>query len=129
MKNQLIWLLLTGSLFFTTTGVVKAKPKPTRLFKHIVMITFKEGAPPNEIKEVDDSFQNLANKLTVVKGYEWGEAQAEGQSKTITHVYQFSFASDKDLATYGASPEHQQHIKVGASIVERGQAVDYWVKK
>lgn len=58
-----------------------------------------------------------------------GEAQAEWPGKTITHVYQFSFASDKDMVTYGASPEHQKHIKVGASIVERGQAVDYWVKK
>lgn len=93
------------------------------------MITFKEGAPTNEIKEVDDSFKNLADKLKAVKSYETGTALSEGQQKAITHVYSFSFASEKDLASYGASAEHQQHIKVGKSIIERGQAVDYWVEK
>ena len=83
MKIQSIRVLLTLVFALTTVGVIRAKPRPVKLFKHIVMITFKEGAPASEIKEVDDSFQNLANKLSVVKGYEWGKPRRNGQVKQL----------------------------------------------
>jgi len=124
---------LTFSLLISVSslwgGVVRAQPQPGKLLKHVVMITFREGAPANEIKEVDDSFKHLANKLKMVKGYEWGTAVADEKSKGVTHVYVFTFASKGDLDSYGASPEHQQHIKIGTSVIERGQAVDYWTEK
>lgn len=128
MKKQLI---LSGllALLSLITGPVVAQNQPPKFLRHVVMITFKEGAPANEIKEVDDSFKNLANKLAMVKGYETGIALSDGKTKGVTHVYSFTFASEKDLTSYGASAEHQKHIQIGQSITERGQAVDYWVEK
>lgn len=128
MKKQLFAcsLLLLLSL---SAGLLNAQSQPPKLLRHIVMITFKEGAPAAEIKEVDDSFGNLATTLKMVKGYETGTALSDGQSKAITHVYSFSFESEKDLASYGASAEHQRHIKVGQSITERVQGIDYWAGK
>lgn len=128
MKKPLVLFLIT-LLVSLITGRAQAQNQPAQLLRYIVMITFKEKAPIQEIQEVDDSFKNLATKLQVVKSYETGTALADGSTKAITHVYSFSFASEKDLASYGASPEHQQHIKIGKSIIERGQAVDYWVEK
>lgn len=119
------WIIL----FFLLTSVGYAQPAPQRLLKHVVMMTFKEGAPASGIREVDESFKNLAQKLPMVKGYEWGPALPQEQAKTTTHVYVFSFATEKDLADYAQSPEHQRHIKVGADITERVQAVQYWVDK
>ena len=44
------------------------------------------------------------------------------------HVYVSSFASEKKLEKYGASPEHQKHIKIGASIIEKVEDVDFYVE-
>lgn len=128
MRKQSILFLLAVTLSFTTV-IVNAQSQPSRTLRHVVMVTFKNGAPAKDISEVDDSFKNLADKLNVVKSYEMGVALTDGQLKTSTHVYSFSFASEKDLASYGASPEHQQHIKIGKAVIERVQAVDYWVEK
>ena len=127
MKKQLILSVVTLILGLQPI-FVKAQAQSPRLLRHIVMITFKEGAPAREIKEVDDSFKNLADKLRVVKGFEMGSAIADGKNKAVTHVYSFGFASERDLADYEASPEHQKHIKIGTAIIEKGQAVDYWVE-
>jgi hypothetical protein len=122
-------ILLFTSVVVLMGSNAQAQTKNTKTLKHVVMITFKEGAPANEIKEVDDSFKNLAEKLKVVKSYEWGIANAQEQSKANVHVYVFGFSSMEDLVSYGASPEHQLHIKVGVSITERVQAIDYWTEK
>ncbi|WP_020596185.1 Dabb family protein [Spirosoma panaciterrae] len=128
MKKQLAPLVLLAILSLPMRSV-NAQNQPAKLLRHVVIITFKEGAPSNEIRQVDNSFRNLAAKLKMVRSYETGTAIPEGKQKTVTHVYAFGFASEKDLANYGASPEHQQHMKIGKSIIERGQAVDYWVEK
>ena len=106
-----------------------AQSDSQRLLKHVVMVTFKENAPAIGIREVDSSFKNLADKLPMVKGYEWGPALPQGQAKTTIHVYVFSFATENELTAYAQSPEHQRHIKVGADITERVQAVQYWTEK
>jgi len=47
----------------------------------------------------------------------------------VTHVFVTTFASKKDEAAYGASPEHQAHIKLGAEYIEKVNAVDYWLNR
>lgn len=116
-------------LFLLLTGIGYAQSISQRLLKHVVMVTYNENAPASGIQEVDASFKSLADKLPMVRGYEWGPALPQGQTKTTTHAYVFSFASEKDLADYAQSPEHQQHIKVGADITGRVQALQYWTEK
>ncbi len=106
----------------------KAQTSSSRLFKHIVIVTFTETAPQNEIDEVDQSFKGLA-KLKVVKAYEWGIAPVTDLNKEKKHTYAFTFASLDDLDKYAQSPEHQQHIKVGVSITKKVEAVQYFVEK
>lgn len=107
----------------------QSKREPARLLRHVVTVTFKPGAASKNIEEVDRSFQNLADKLTMVKDYEWGVSPIDAKNKDNKHVYVSSFASERDLAAYGASPEHQKHIKIGASAIKGVAAVDYWLTK
>jgi len=107
----------------------QSKREPTRLLRHVVTVTFKPGAASKDIEEVDRSFQNLADKLLMVKDYEWGVSPIDARNKENKHVYVSSFASERDLAVYGDSPEHQKHIKIGASAIKGVSAVDYWLTK
>lgn len=126
MKKHLI--LLT-TIFCFQAAFTKAQRQPSKLLRHVVTVTFKAGSSAKAIREVDQSFKNLA-RLTVVQAYEWGISPADGhQRNDIKHVYVSTFLSEKELASYGASPEHQRHIKIGTSIIKAVEAVDYWVMK
>lgn len=126
MKKNTFFVLAV--LLTASTVALKAQSKPSKVFKHIVTVTFTENAPQNEIDEVDTSFKGLA-KLNVVKAYEWGIAPITDRNKENKHTYAFTFASLKDLDTYAASPEHQKHIKVGVAITKKVEAVQYFVEK
>ena len=102
--------------------------KPTKLFKHIVTVTFDNSASQKDIDEVDSSFKGLS-KLIFVKGFEWGIAPITDRNKEIKHTYAFSFSSLEDLDRYAKSPQHQKHIKVGVSITKKVEAVQYFVEE
>lgn len=127
MRFTMSFLGLTA-LYYLLSGVTHAQTPGGKMLKHVVTVTFKPGAPASVISAVDQSFKNLA-KLKMVKAYEWGISPVDARNKDTKHVYVSTFASDKDLASYGASPEHQKHIKLGASSIKGVQASDYWVEK
>jgi hypothetical protein len=116
MKFYLSILFLLGINIFSFA-------KPQRL-KHVVTITFTANATDTQIKEIDDSFQGLT-KLAIVKGYEWGPAVNQRDTKLRQHVYSFTFDQASDLEVYAKSKEHMAHIKVGADITAGVSAVDY----
>lgn len=127
--TKCISLFLLFLILPITASIGQSKREPTRLLRHVVTVTFKPGAASKDIEEVDRSFQNLADKLNMVKAYEWGVSPVDARNKDNKHVYVSSFASERDLAAYGASPEHQNHIKIGASAIKGVDAVDYWLTK
>lgn len=127
--TKYISLFLLLLILDVSTSNGQSKREPGRLLRHVVTVTFKPGATSEDIEEVDRSFQNLADKLSLVKAYEWGVSPIDARNKDNKHVYVSSFASERDLAAYGASPEHQNHIKIGTSVIKRVDAVDYWLTK
>jgi len=94
-------------------------------YKHAVTVTFKNGTTAAQMATVDNSFKGLA-KLKMVRSYEWGVVDDATDKTHSKHVYIFTFSDKKDLDTYGASPEHQAHIKVGADYIEGVNAVQYF---
>nr|WP_293837148.1 Dabb family protein [uncultured Arsenicibacter sp.] len=120
-------LLVSGIVCSLTLSY--AQTPPQKVLRHVVTVTFKPTAPAAVIKAVDASFKNLGTKLKMTRGYEWGIAPMDARNKDIRHVYITTFASEKDLQAYGASPEHQKHIKLGASEIAGVQAVDFLVEK
>lgn len=96
-----------------------------KLYKHAVTVTFKSGTSDTQIGVVDKSFKGLA-KLKMVRSYEWGVVDDTKDPAHVKHVYVFTFGDKNDLPLYGASPEHQAHMKVGAEYIEAVSAVQYF---
>lgn len=47
----------------------------------------------------------------------------------MKHVYVTTFRNKKDESLYGDSPQHQEHIKLGADYIESVSATDYFLKE
>lgn len=130
MKLSSVFLcaLFTASLM-TTYGFKSHAAGNKTLLRHIVTVTFKAGATPQQIQAIDASFKNLSVKLAMVNAYEWGVVNDPKDTLHIKHVYITTFANTKEEAEYGASPLHQAHIKLGADYIEQVQATDFFVKE
>ena len=125
-KNILLFSIFCLSATCMTMAQDKISNQKT--LRHIVIVTFKPGTSNTQIQAVDNSFRNLA-KLKMVKGYEWGIGSDDHDVQHVKHVYVTTFASKEDEASYGKSPEHQAHIKLGADYIDNVNATDYFVSE
>src|SRR3990172_2562054 len=62
-------------------GGQSAKEKP--VLRHVVLLSFKEGTTPEDVKTVVDAFRNLRCKVCCIADLEWGtdvspEKKSEG---------------------------------------------------
>ncbi|WP_018615057.1 Dabb family protein [Segetibacter koreensis] len=122
-------LLSTLSIFCIINSVwAQRKSEAGNLLRHIVVVTFKPGTSDEQMQAIDNSFKNLA-KLNMVRGFEWGIGSEERDTSHVKHIYMIAFANKKDEASYGASPQHQTHIKLAADYIESVSATDYFVNK
>ena len=100
----------------------------TSVLRHVVTVVFKPEASEMQIAAVDSSFKKLA-KMKMVKDFEWGIGINNPNNIAIKHIYVTTFANKEDEATYGSSPQHQAHIKLGADYIEAVNAMDYFANK
>lgn len=128
MKLSYKRILLSCLILLITVCSVQAKSVngDHKQLRHIVVVTFKPWTSNAQIQAVDKSFKNLS-KLAMVKGFEWGIGLDDRNTQHVKHVYVTTFASKEDEASYGKSPEHQAHIKLGADYIDNVSATDYFV--
>jgi hypothetical protein len=98
------------------------------VLRHIVMITFKQDAPADSIKSLDDLYMSLS-KSPLVKDFEMGVNISTRDSGVIKHVYVTSFASKEDMDNYRKMPAYSKLFKVSLPISEEVTVADYWAKK
>jgi hypothetical protein len=99
------------------------------LLRHVVLIKFKEGTSPEDIKKVEDAFHALEGKIKEIRDYEWGiNNSPEGNDKGFTHCFFVTFESEGDRDIYLPHPDHQAFVQVLIPHLEDVLVVDYWAK-
>ena len=98
------------------------------LLRHIVIITFKQDAPADSIKALDNIYTDLS-KSPLVKDFEMGVNVSTRDSGVIKHIYVTSFASKDDMDNYRKIPEYGKLFKVSLPVSEDVTVADYWVNK
>jgi Stress responsive A/B Barrel Domain len=126
-------LLLTLSLFvvavlFGNNTYAQTGNSPSRLLRHIVIITFKSGASADSIKALDDVYTDLS-KSSFVKDFELGVNVSTRDSGVLKHVYVTTFASKEDMKSYSKIPEYSRLFKISLPIADDVTVADYWVNK
>ena len=129
MKKIFFTLSLFGVAFLLWGGRAHAQAAHApALLRHIVIITFKQGAPPDSIKALDDIYTALS-KSPVVKDFEMGVNISPRDTTAVKHVYVTSFVSKEDMQQYRKIPEYARLFKVSLAIADDVNVVDYWINK
>jgi hypothetical protein len=101
--------------------------KPAQMLRHVVLFRFKEGATPEQIKEVEDAFSSLPGKIDAIKCLEWGaNVSIDERCDGFTHCFVLSFLSEADRDAYLIHPDHQKLREAFSPIVDKVLVLDYW---
>ena len=103
--------------------------EPQRLLRHVVLVKFKDGSTPEQIRELETAFAGLKTQLPeLIRDFEFGVNNSpEALSEGLTHCFFLSFASEKDRDTYLPHPAHQAFVEQYAKkYVDKAVVVDYW---
>ncbi len=122
MKHLL--LLLAG--WIALTGISRAAEPP---YRHVVLFKFKDGAPAEEVKKIEDAFAGLKEKIDLITDFEWGLNESpEGLDQGFTHVYFVTFKNKEDLEKYLPHPEHKAFVELLKPQLDKVLVVDYVAK-
>jgi len=128
MKIKSSFALLILFSFFLS-GVNARTAVPGKVLHHVVMFKFKESATPANIKQVEEEFAKLPQKIGGIQSYEWGtNSSPEGLNQGLTHCFILTFTSDKDRDAYLIHPAHKDFGKILGPYLDKVTVFDFWVK-
>lgn len=98
--------------------------------QHVVCFKFKGAATPEEIKKVEQSFEQLKQKIPQVVSLEWGtNVSKEKRDKGFTHCYVLTFKTEKDRDAYIEHPAHQAFVGIVGPVLDDVFVIDFWARK
>jgi hypothetical protein len=100
-----------------------------QMLRHVVLFKFKEGTTPEQIKEVENAFASLPDKIDVIKRFEWGtNVSPEDRAEGFTHCFVLSFLNEQDRDAYIVHPDHQALRQTFGPVIDKILVLDYWPK-
>ena len=98
--------------------------------QHVVCFKFKTTATAQDIKQVEEAFQALKQKIPQVVTLESGtNVSKEKRDKGFTHCFVLSFKSEKDRDAYIEHPEHKAFGKIVGPLLDDVFVMDFWSKR
>lgn len=131
MKNFIIPFLLfvVIAMISNTTTHAQSKDDSQKLLRHVVMFKFKASSKPADIKKIETAFADLANKIALIKDFEWGTNNSpENLNQGLTHCFLVTFTSEKDRDAYLVHPDHKAFVDVLRPHLDKATVLDYWTK-
>jgi hypothetical protein len=97
---------------------------------HVVCFKFKTTATPEQIKEVEDAFRALKQKIPEISSLKWGtNISQEKRDKGFTHCFILTFKTVKDRDTYLEHPDHKAFGKLVGPVLDDVFVIDFKSKK
>jgi Stress responsive A/B Barrel Domain len=103
---------------------------PEKMLRHAVLFKFKDDAPAEDVKKVENAFRALPSQIKEIKSFEWGKNNSpEGLDQGFTHCFFVTFSSEKDRETYLPHPAHQAFVEVLKPHLDKVLVLDYWAEQ
>lgn len=100
---------------------------PQRVMRHVVMFKFKEDTTAEKVREIEQAFAALPEKIDTIIDFEFGtDVSIEGKSKGFTHCFLVTFRDEAGRAVYLPHPAHEAFVKLVVPHIEDVLVVDYW---
>ena len=98
--------------------------------KHAVFLKFKDDAPAEAVKAVEEAFAALPSKIDTIKAFEWGTNNSpEQHNDGFTHCFMVTFDSEDGRAAYVPHPEHTAFVEVLKPVMDKVRVLDFWADK
>ena len=124
-----IVVVLSGGWAVVSAQQAGTSKKAEKVLRHVVLLKFKDGATPEQIKTMEDGFRALPGKIAFVHGFEWGtNVSVENLSQGFTHCFLVTFTSEEDRNKYIPHPAHQEFVELLRPHLDKVLVIDYWVK-
>ena len=118
-------------VMIATAPLIASAQKKTdaKALRHVVLFKFKDTSGPDDVKKVEEAFAGLANKIKLIKDFEWGTNNSpENLNQGLTHCFFVTFSSDKDRDDYLVHPDHKAFVEVLKPHLDKVTVLDYWTK-
>ena len=77
--------------------------------KHIVLLKFKEGTPPEQITNIFDNILDITESIPGLEDYVSGpNTSPEGLSQGYSHAFIMTFSDSPARDAYLPHPEHER---------------------
>jgi len=130
MKRIFTFILAASLMIFATIMTKAQSNAETTVLRHVVLFKFKDTSTPEDVKKVEAAFADLAKKLPLIKGYEWGKnTSPENLNQGLTHCFLLTFSSDKDRDAYLIHPDHKAFGKILGPHLDKVTVLDYWTER
>lgn len=97
------------------------------VLRHVVLFQFKDGTPAENVRQIENAFRALPDKIDVIQDFEWGtDVSVEGLAEGFTHCFFVTFASEADRDAYLPHPDHTAFGTVLHPHLEKVLVLDYW---
>ncbi len=127
--SLIVALCLATSFTLAAADANTANPKGNKLY-HVVAFKFKETATPDQIKQVEQAFRALKNKIQEIQSLEWGtNVSPEKLNKGFSHAFVLTFKSDQERDTYLVHPAHKAFGKSIGPAVADVFVIDFWAQE
>jgi hypothetical protein len=98
-----------------------------QLLRHVVLFKFKEETAAEQVREIENAFRNLPQKIDAIHDFEWGtDVSIEGRADGYTHCFFVTFQSEADRAIYLPHPDHKAFGTLLRPHLEKVLVFDYW---
>jgi hypothetical protein len=120
MKSILVVFLAALLLGMTSTANAAGK------VHHVVCFKIKSTATTQEIKQVEEAFAALKEKVPGIDSYKWGtNVSKEQRNKGFTHCFELTFKNEKDRDAYIEHPDHKAFAKLVGPVVDDVFVIDF----
>ena len=98
--------------------------------KHAVFLKFKDDAPAEDVKAVEEAFAALPSKIDTIKAFEWGKNNSpEKHDHGFTHCFMVTFDSEEGRAAYLPHADHEAFVEVLKPVMDKVRVLDFWAEK
>jgi len=132
--RRAVTLGLTAAIAFSLVLQVaraaeKAADGPRGKLRHVVLLKFKDDAPAEKVREIEQAFAALPKKIDTIVDFEWGTNNSpEGINQGFTHCFLVTFNDDAGRAVYLPHPAHKAFVELLKPQLDKVLVIDYVAK-
>ena len=94
--------------------------------RHVVLLKFKDGTTPDQIKTVEAAFVALKGKIPTIQDLEWGtDLSPEKLAQGFTHCFFLTFKDAAGRDAYLSHPAHKEFGGVLRPVLDKVLVIDY----